>query len=87
MPIEWTLRRRLAVQHGIFSAVQLQTLMNERTGVNLPLRTLGDLLGDTPPASIPIDTLQALCDTLECNFSDFCRIYPDHWDHSPPSLA
>jgi DNA-binding Xre family transcriptional regulator len=87
MTIAWTLRRHLAVQHGIFSASQLQALIYERTGVRVRQHTLQALLADVPPAYISFDTLVPLCTALECNVCDFCSISPDHRHPPSPGVA
>jgi DNA-binding Xre family transcriptional regulator len=83
MTIIWTLRHKLAVEHSIFAASQLQEVIREKVGITIPLRELERLMGNDPPAYAKIRTLQAICDALECAFSDFCSVTPDTRSPSP----
>jgi DNA-binding Xre family transcriptional regulator len=85
MTIAWTLRHKLAVEHHIFAASQLQEFLREKVGITIPLRELERLIGNDPPAYARIRTLQAICDALECSFSDFCNVTPDRTSPSPDS--
>lgn len=77
MTITWTLRHKLAVEYHIFAAPQLQEAIRVKVGITIPLRELERLLGDAPPAYARVRTLQAICNTLGCAFSDFCSVTPD----------
>jgi DNA-binding Xre family transcriptional regulator len=83
MTIIWTLRHKLAVEYSIFAAAQLQEAIREKVGITIPLREVEQLMGNDPPAYAKIRTLQAICDTLECNLSDFCNVTTDTRSPSP----
>lgn len=87
MPIIWTLRQLLAIKHHIFSAYELQTLIAQRTGTYIPLNVIEGLMKREVPDYVRIKTLQALCDALACDLSDFCAVTPDPPinRHKPPS--
>jgi DNA-binding Xre family transcriptional regulator len=85
MTITWTLRHKLAVEHHIFAAPQLQEAIRARVGITIPLRELERLMGNTPPAYARVRTLQAICNTLGCALSDFCSVTPDPTSPPPDS--
>jgi len=85
MTIAWTLRHKLAVEYHIFAASQLQEFLREKVGITIPLSELEQMMGNDPPAYAKIRTLQAICNTLECSFSDFCSVTPDCTSPFPDS--
>jgi DNA-binding Xre family transcriptional regulator len=73
MPFEWNLRKWLAVERDIYKPSQLQALIVERTGVQLSIQAISALMNSKPNA-LRIQTLQVLCDALECDLCDFCNM-------------
>lgn len=76
MPIEWNLRKWLAVNHDIYRPSELQALLAERLGVRLSLQAISALMNNKPHA-LRMQTVQALCNALNCKLSDFCDVLPD----------
>lgn len=74
--IVWNFRIWLAKEHEIFSPVQLQKVLVTRAGVRLSLQTLSNLMKNCPGA-IRFQTMQAICNALNCRLSDFCQMTPD----------
>jgi len=73
MSFEWNLRKWLAVERDIYKPSQLQALILERTGVQLSIQAVSTLM-NSKPSALRIQTIQVLCDALECNLCDFCNI-------------
>jgi DNA-binding Xre family transcriptional regulator len=73
MAFEWNLRKWLAVERDIYKPSQLQALILERTGVQLSIQAVSTLM-NSKPSALRIQTIQVLCDTLECDLCDFCNI-------------
>src|SRR6266571_7199502 len=76
MPIIWNLKKWLAVEHDIYRPSELQALLAEKAGVQLSLQALSSLLNSKPNA-LRLQTIQALCNALDCKLSDFCEVLPD----------
>jgi DNA-binding Xre family transcriptional regulator len=76
MPVEWKLKKWLAVERDIYRPSQLQALLAERAGVHLSLQAVSALTNSTPSA-LRLQTIQALCNALDCKLSDFCDVLPD----------
>src|SRR5947209_20022423 len=76
MPVSWNLKKWLAVEHDIYRPSELQTLLAEKAGVQLSLQAVSTLLKSKPNA-LRLQTIQALCNALQCNLSDFCEVSPD----------
>ncbi len=76
MSFEWNLRKWLAVERDIYKPSQLQALIVERTGVRLSIQAVSTLM-NSKPSALRIQTIQVLCDALECNLCDFCNITYD----------
>ncbi len=76
MAVEWTLKRWLALNRNIYRATELQSLIKERTNIELSLTAVSALV-NRPPSGIRFQTIQALCDALECNLCDFCNVRPN----------
>jgi DNA-binding Xre family transcriptional regulator len=76
MPVEWKLKKWLAVERDIYRPSELQALLAERAGVQLSLQAVSTLINSTPSA-LRLQTIQALCDALNCKLSDFCDVLPD----------
>lgn len=76
MAVIWNLKKWLAVTHDIYRPSELQSLLVERVGVQLSLQAISALINNKPHA-LRMQTIQALCDALNCKLSDFCDVLPD----------
>jgi putative transcriptional regulator len=76
MPIVWNLKKWLAVERDIYRPSELQALLAEKVGVQLSIQALSTLINGTPNA-LRLQTIQALCNALDCKLSDFCEVLPD----------
>jgi DNA-binding Xre family transcriptional regulator len=76
MPITWNLKKWLAVERDIYRPSELQALLVEKAGVQLSLQAVSALINEKPNA-LRLQTIQALCNALECKLSDFCEVFPD----------
>ncbi len=76
MPVEWKLKKWLAVERDIYRPFELKALLAEKAGVYLSSQAVSALMNSTPSA-LRIPTLQALCTALDCKLSDFFEIYPE----------
>jgi DNA-binding Xre family transcriptional regulator len=75
MPVVWKLKKWLVVEHDIYRPSQLQSLLAEKAGVRLSLQAISALINGKPNA-LRFQTIQALCDALNCKLSDFCDVLP-----------
>lgn len=76
MPIVWNLKKWLAVERDIYRPSELQALLAEKAGVQLSLQAISALINGKPNA-LRLQTIQALCNALDCKLSDFCEVLPD----------
>lgn len=76
MPVVWNLKKWLVVERDIYKPSQLQTLLVEQVGIRLSLQAISALINGTPNA-LRLQTVQALCNALNCKLSDFCDVLPD----------
>ena len=76
MPITRNLKKWLAVERDIYRPSELQAVLAERAGVHLTLQAISSLLNKQPGA-LRLQTVQALCNALDCKLSDFCDVTPD----------
>jgi DNA-binding Xre family transcriptional regulator len=76
MPILWNLKKWLAVERDIYRPSQLQALLAEKAGVQLSLQAISTLINGKPNA-LRLQTIQALCNALDCKLSDFCEVLPE----------
>lgn len=76
MPIVWNLKKWLAVERDIYRPSELQALLVEKAGVQLSLQAVSALINGKPNA-LRLQTIQALCNALNCKLSDFCEVVPD----------
>jgi DNA-binding Xre family transcriptional regulator len=76
MPIVWNLKKWLAVERDIYRPSELQALLAERAGVELSIQAISALMNGKPNA-LRLQTIQALCNALNCKLSDFCEVLPD----------
>jgi DNA-binding Xre family transcriptional regulator len=75
MPVKWNLKKWLALERDIYRPSELQAVLAEKAGVHLSLQAISTLVNGTP-SSIRFQTIQALCDALDCSLSDFCDVVP-----------
>lgn len=71
MGFQWHLRLRMA-EKGYFQTSDLVPLLAER-GINLSREQVFRLVTQ-PPQRLSMDTLAALCDTLDCQPNDLIEI-------------
>ncbi|MEI2578031.1 helix-turn-helix domain-containing protein [Scytonema sp. PRP1] len=76
MPIVWNLKKWLAVERDIYRPSELQALLASKAGVQLSLQAVSALINGKPSA-LRIQTIQALCNALDCKVSDFFDVLPD----------
>lgn len=76
MPIVWNLKKWLALERDIYRPSELQALLAEKAGVQLSIQAISALINGTPNA-LRLQTIQALCNALDCKLSDFCDVLPD----------
>ncbi len=76
MPVQWNLKQWLAIHRQIYRPSELQALLEEKTGTQLSWQAISSLLNNVPGA-LRLSTIQALCNALNCNLSDFCEVVPD----------
>jgi DNA-binding Xre family transcriptional regulator len=76
MPIVWNLKKWLAIERDIYRPSELQMLLAEKAGVQLSLQAISALINGRPNA-LRLQTIQALCNALDCKLSDFCEVLPD----------
>jgi DNA-binding Xre family transcriptional regulator len=76
MAITWTLKKWLAVNRDIYRASELQLLLAEKAGVRLSLQAISAII-NAQPSALRLQTIQALCNALDCKLSDFCDVAPD----------
>src|SRR2546429_897835 len=76
MPITWNLKKWLAVERDIYRPSELQALLAEKAGVQLSHQAVSALMNEKPNA-LRLQTIQALCNALNCKLSDFCEVLPD----------
>jgi DNA-binding Xre family transcriptional regulator len=76
MPIVWNLKKWLAMERDIYRPSELQMLLAEKAGVQLSLQAISALINGKPNA-LRLQTIQALCNALDCKLSDFCEVLPD----------
>lgn len=76
MPIVWNLKKWLAVERDIYRPSEVQALLAEKAGVQISLQAVSALINGKPNA-LRLQTIQALCNALNCKLSDFCEVLPD----------
>lgn len=76
MPVVWNLKKWLAVERDIYRPSELQALLAEKAGVQLSLQAVSALINGKPNA-LRLQTIQAMCNALDCKLSDFCDVLPD----------
>jgi len=81
MSFQWNLRRELFLRKSIHRPVDLQALLREN-GYSLSLPAVCALVNREPKA-LPLETAQALCNSLDCTLSDLCTMEPDRKRRGP----
>jgi DNA-binding Xre family transcriptional regulator len=76
MSLTWNLKKWLAVERNIYRPSELRAVISEKAGVHISLQSLSALINGQPDA-LRLQTVQTLCNALECNLSDFCEVRPD----------
>jgi len=76
MPVQWNLKQWLAINRQVYRPSDLQALLEEKAGTQLSWQAISALLNNVPGA-LRLSTIQALCNALNCNLSDFCDVVPD----------
>ena len=76
MPVIWNLKKWLAVERDIYRPSELQAVLAQNAGVQLSLQAISALINGKPNA-LRLQTIQALCNALDCKLSDFCEVLPD----------
>jgi DNA-binding Xre family transcriptional regulator len=76
MPIVWNLKKWLAMERDIYRPSELQLLLAQKAGVELSIQAISSLINGKPNA-LRLQTIQALCNALDCKLSDFCEVLPD----------
>jgi putative transcriptional regulator len=76
MPVIWNLKKWLAVERDIYRPSELQAVLAQNAGVQLSLQAISALINGKPHA-LRLQTIQALCNALDCKLSDFCEVLPD----------
>ncbi len=74
MPVIWNLKKWLALERDIYRPSELQALITEKTGVHLSLQAISALMNATP-SGMRFQTMQVLCDALDCDVCDFFTIH------------
>ncbi len=78
MAVGWHLKKYLASQHGIFTAIALQALVVKRTGIIVSHSNLCRYLKKQPRA-LKLELLELLCNTLDCELSELLTIHPNKY--------
>jgi len=76
MPVEWNLKKWLVIERNIYRPSELQALIAEKTGVHLSLQAISALVNGKP-SSMRFQTMQVVCNALDCNVCEFFSIAPD----------
>jgi DNA-binding Xre family transcriptional regulator len=76
MGIIWNLKKWLALERDIYRPSELQALLAQKASVQLSLQAISALINGKPNA-LRLQTIQALCNALDCKLSDFCDVVPD----------
>lgn len=79
MPVVWNFKKWLAVERAIYRPTELRALLAEKAGVDISLQALSALINGKP-GGLRFQTIQVLCNALECELGDFCQVLPDSED-------
>jgi DNA-binding Xre family transcriptional regulator len=77
MAIKWTLKNYLANQHGIYRVTELQKFIVKKRSVLISYSNLSRYVRQCPQA-IRLETLEIICQALDCSLSDFMEITPSN---------
>jgi DNA-binding Xre family transcriptional regulator len=83
MPINWNLKNWLKSERGIKGPAEARRCILNATGFDISVKALTELFNKKPEI-LPVQTLQALCDTFTCRLSAFCSIDPNETRSSEP---
>lgn len=75
MSVVWNLRRELLLRKNLHRPIDFQALLTEQ-GFPLVLPAVCSLVNGTPKA-LRLSTMQAICNALDCQLSDYCVVAPD----------
>jgi DNA-binding Xre family transcriptional regulator len=76
MPVVWNLKKWLVLERDIYRPSELQEILKAETGIYLSLQSISALINGKPHA-LRFQTIQALCNALNCKLSEFCDVLPD----------
>jgi DNA-binding NtrC family response regulator len=76
MPLIWNLRNWLKSERGVKGPAEARRRILNATGLDISVKALTELF-NRKPEILPVETLQALCDTFTCRLSAFCNIDPN----------
>ena len=76
MPVEWNFKKWLVVERNIYRPTELQALIVEKTGVQISLQAISTLI-NSKPSGMRFQTMQVVCNALDCEVCDFFSIRPD----------
>ncbi len=79
MSISWKLKSYLAVKHQIYTVTEFQKEIVKKTGVRVSIANLCKLVNHEPKL-IRLETIEILCTSLDCELSDFLKVYPKKMD-------
>jgi len=74
VPVIWNLRGRLK-ERGITRASEISRIILDRTGYQLSVQAVCDLL-NAEPKMVRIETIKAFCDAFYFRLSDFFEVVP-----------
>jgi len=81
MSFHWNLPRELFLRKSIHRPTELQALLREN-GYPLSLPAVCALVKQAPKA-LTLETMQAICNSLDCTLNDFCTMEPDRNRRGP----
>ena len=81
MSFHWKLRREMLLRKNVHRPVDLQALLRAND-YPLSLPAVCALVNQEPKA-LPLKTMQALCNSLNCNLNDLCVMEPDSKRRGP----
>jgi DNA-binding Xre family transcriptional regulator len=75
MAINWKLKTYMIRSHSIFSLVDLQKKISNRTGVIISIQNLSNMTNKRPK-QIRLETIELICSALNCKLSDILEVKP-----------
>jgi DNA-binding Xre family transcriptional regulator len=76
LSFRWKLKERLALHHQLYRLTDIQSVIEEKSGVSWSLETISQLVNKTPKA-LRVQTVQIICNVFRCQLSDICEVLPD----------